>query len=395
MNRHTLTPEQVARLVETRRDIHQHPELGYHEHRTAELVRRRLVALGLDVRTGIGLTGVRGVLTGRAGEGPTVLFRADMDALPIQELGDGSFCSKVPGVMHACGHDAHTAIGLALAERLVAEVDTLPGRVVSCFQPAEEGGNGALRMIEDGLLDDPPVDAVFGLHVWNQLEVGKVAIVPGAMMASVDEITLTITGSGGHGAVPHLAIDPILAASQLVVALQSIVSRRVNPFDSAVVTIGSFHSGEAFNVIPGEAILRGTVRTFDRETYERIPQEVERVVAGVCAAMGATYRLDYRRATPPTINDAAMAGLVAAAAEEVVGAENVVVGDAGRTMGGEDFSFMLERRPGCYFFLGTRNAERGLVQPHHSPYFDIDEGALPIGVEILARLARRYLTGNT
>lgn len=385
-----LTDEERSELVATRRDIHMHPELKYEERRTAALVAERLRALDIAVTEGVAETGVVGLIEGgRAGR--TVLLRADMDALPVHEANEIDYRSRADNRMHACGHDAHTAIGLTVARRLAAERATLPGAVKMVFQPAEEGGAGALRMVEEGVLDAPHVDAVFGLHMWNNIPVGKVGVVAGPMMASVDEVTITVRGVGGHGAMPHQAVDPIVAASHVVVALQSVVARNVSPLDAAVVTIGSFHAGDAFNVIPEQAVLRGTVRTFDPALYARIPEYVERVVRGACEALGASYTLDYKRTNPPTVNDPAMAALVADVAAEVVGRENVVSGDAARTMGGEDFAFMLDRRPGCYFFVGSRNESKGLVHPHHSPLFDIDEDALPIGAEILTRLAHRFL----
>jgi amidohydrolase len=314
-----------------------------------------------------------------------------MDALPVQEENDVDYRSQSDGVMHACGHDAHVAIGLAVAKQMQSAGDELCGHLKFAFQPAEEGGNGAVAMIEEGVLEDPKVTAAVGLHVWNNLPVGTVGIYAGPMMAAVDEFDLCIQGRGGHGAMPQQTVDAIVAAAQVVTALQTIVSRNVSPLDSAVVTVGKFFAGSAFNVIADMSTLRGTVRTFNKDTHSQIPQMFERVVRGVCEAMGATYRLDYKRQTLPLVNSEEMCELVADCAAEVVGRENCVRDESVRTMGGEDMSYFLERVPGCYFFLGTRNESRGLVHPHHSPRFDIDESALAIGVEIMTRVVRRYL----
>jgi len=320
-----------------------------------------------------------------------LLYRADMDALPIYEENEVDYRSQNPGVMHACGHDAHVAIALAVARQLSSERDVLAGGLKFAFQPAEEGGNGALAMIEDGVLDSPQVSAAVGLHVWNNLPVGTVGVYNGALMAAVDEFEIVVQGRGGHGAMPHQTVDAIVAAAQVVSALQTVVSRNVSPLDAAVVTVGKFIAGTAFNVIADTATLRGTVRTFSKQTHEQIPEMVERVIRGVCDSMGATYKLDYKRQTIPLVNTQEMCELVADCAAEVVGRENVYGDESVRTMGGEDMSYFLERVPGCYFFLGTRNEARGLVHPHHSPRFDIDESALALGVEIMTRVARKYL----
>ena len=382
--------ELQEKLVRIRRDIHQQPELKYTETRTAGLIADHLRSLGLQVQTGVGKTGVVGLLeTGRPGR--TVMLRADMDALPVQEENNVEYKSQQPGKMHACGHDGHVAIAMVLAEKLVAERDTLSGTIKFVFQPAEEGGNGAVAMIEDGVLENPKVDATFGLHLWNDINVGKVGVYPGPMMASVDEFEIAITGKGGHGAMPHQTTDAIVVASQVVNALQTIVSRNVNPLEAAVVTVGTFNAGTGFNVISESARLTGTVRTFSKELWEQIPQLIERVISGVCHSQGAKYDLNYIRLCMPTINDPAMSAIVNLAAAGVVGSENVISGDGSRTMGGEDMSFFLAEVPGCYFFVGSRNEEKGFVYPHHSPKFDIDEDAMPIGLEIMTRVVRDYL----
>ncbi|HEV2130792.1 MAG TPA: amidohydrolase [Longimicrobiaceae bacterium] len=387
-----MATAELETLIRTRRDLHRHPELGFQEHRTAAIAAERLRAAGYAVQTGVAVTGVVGTLEGGAGEGPTLLLRADMDALPIQEECTHDFVSTESGKMHACGHDAHVAIGLAVAERLAHARESWAGTVKYVFQPAEEGEGGARRMIEEGVLEG--VDAALGLHIWTTLPSGEVAVVPGPFMASAAVFEIAVRGRGGHGAIPHETIDAVLIGSQIVVALQSIVSRNISPLEAAVVTVGAFQAGEAFNVIPDSALLRGTVRTFTPALAEEMPRRIERVVAGICEAMGATYQFHYDQNTPPTINDAAMAGRVRQAAIEVVGEERVRTGEEVRTMGAEDFGEFLLRVPGCFFFVGCRNEETGATHPHHSPRFDICEQSLPVAVEVLERAALSYLNGT-
>ncbi len=381
------TAAEIEEMVATRRDLHAHPELRYAEHRTAARVAERLRALGLAPRTGVGGTGVTALIEGRA-PGPCVLLRADMDALPLTEQNAVPYASRTPGVMHACGHDAHTAVLLGVAGVLAGRARPARGRVLLVFQPAEEGGNGALAMIRDGLLEDPPVEAAFGLHVWNHLDAGKVAVVDGPFMAAVDEFVITVRGRGGHGAMPHETRDPVLAAAQVVCALQQIVARNVSPLEAAVVTVAAIHGGSAFNVVPDEVVLRGTARAFSDAVWRALPGRIEEVATGVAAAHGCRAEVSLERLMRPTVNDPAMAERVRAAARPVVGAQNLVVE---RTMGGEDFAEVLARVPGCYFFVGSRNEAKGLVHPHHSPFFDIDEDALAIGARILLGLVRGYL----
>ncbi|HJQ27617.1 MAG TPA: amidohydrolase [Blastocatellia bacterium] len=398
----SLSPSEVEQLISDRRDLHAHPELGYNEQRTARLVAERLAAHGYEVTRQVGRTGVVGLIEGTkpasvadsvvaAGVARGLLYRADMDALPLLEENAVAYRSQNDGVMHACGHDAHVAIALAVARRMAEERDSFRGPLKFAFQPAEEGGNGATAMIEDGVLNAPDVTAAIGLHVWNNFPVGTVGVYAGPMMAAVDEFALVIEGRGGHGAMPQQTVDAIVVAAQVVSALQTIVSRNVSPLDAAVVTVGKITGGSAFNVIAGAVEMRGTARTFSKETHARIPEMFERVVRGVCDSMGASYALDYKRQTPPLVNNAEVCELVADCAAEVVGREQVIRDESVRTMGGEDMSYFLERVPGCYFFLGTRNEARGLVHPHHSPRFDIDESALAAGVEIMTRVIKRYL----
>jgi amidohydrolase len=395
----SLDQSEVEQLIKDRRDFHAHPELGYDEHRTGAAVAERLAGHGYRVTRGVGRTGVVGSLDG-AKQAPeasseesarALLYRADMDALPVREENEVAYRSQNDGVMHACGHDAHVAIALGVAARMARESDRLRGHLRFAFQPAEEGGKGAVAMIEDGVLESPKISAAIGLHVWNNFPVGTVGVYAGPMMAAVDEFELTIQGRGGHGAMPQQTVDAIVTAAQVVTALQTIVSRNVSPLDAAVVTVGKLTAGTAFNIIADTAHLRGTVRTFSRETNERIPETLERVIRGACLSMGATYQLDYKRQSPPLVNSEEICEMVADCAAEVVGRERVIRDESVRTMGGEDMSYFLERVEGCYFFLGTRNESRGLTHPHHSPRFDIDESALATGVEIMTRVIRRYL----
>lgn len=381
----TLPPVDEASLVRDRRDLHQHPELGFQETRTATLAAERLAGLGYDVHTGVGRTGVLGV---KGTGGRCLLLRADMDALPVEEANDVPYRSRHAGRMHACGHDGHVAIGLETARRLAAV--TLPGTVKVAFQPAEELSGGATAMIDAGVLSSPAVDAALGIHLWNELPVGTIGVMPGPVMASVDEFDITITGAGGHAAMPHLAIDPVLVAAHIVTALQSLVSRRRDPFEAGVVSVTQLAAGHAFNVIPAEARLLGTVRTFGGRFYADAPRLVEDTARGLATAFGATAEVRFRRLTGPLVNDPAITDLMRGVAEEIVGTQHVKTGV--RTMGGEDMSRFLERVPGCFAFVGSGRAD-GTSSSHHSPTFDIEEASLAIGAELLTRSAARYLAG--
>jgi amidohydrolase len=384
---------ELETLIATRRDLHRHPELGFQEVRTAGIVAERLRAAGYEVRTGVAETGVVGVMKGGAGTGPTLLLRADMDALPILEETTHDFRSTVPGVMHACGHDAHVAIGLAVAERLARTRSEWAGTVKYVFQPAEEGGGGALRMVKEGVLEG--VDAALGLHVWLSLPSGVVGVVDGPQMAGSRDVRLTVRGRGGHGSLPHETVDAVYVASQIVVALQSVVSRNVSPLDTAVVSVGSFHAGTAPNIIAERAELSGTLRAFSVAVDDRLCRRVREVAEGIAAALGAECEVDFgEKYYPPTVNDPSLAALVRRVAAEVVGPERVRSDDAVRTTGAEDFAEFAARVPGCYFFVGARDEATGAVHPHHSPHFDIAEDALPVAVEVLERAARAYLAGG-
>jgi len=377
-------PAELGRLVETRRDLHRNPELAFEERRTAALVARRLAAAGLAPREGVGRTGVA------ADSGPggdRILLRADMDGLPLQEETRAPYASASPGVMHACGHDGHVAIGLAAAERLAAGGESIR----YLFQPAEEGAGGAEVCVRDGVLDG--VVAAFGLHLWNQMPLGKVGVNRGALMAAVDDFTIEVEGRGGHGAAPHETADPIVAAARIIEALQSVVAREISPLDAAVVTVGSIHGGTAFNIIPSTVRLTGTARSFTEAAGKALPEKMERIVSGTAAAAGVRARLDYRRVNRATINDPEMAEIVIATSRRLLGEENVETDT--RTLGGEDMSVYLGRVPGCFFFVGS--APEGEHRPHHSPVFDIDERSLAIGtvlLETVAREAAKALSGN-
>lgn len=375
-------------LVEWRRQLHQQPELAFRERLTAEFIARKLREWGIEHQTGIAETGIAAVITGDR-PGSVLGIRADMDALPIQEENDVPYKSRHDGVMHACGHDGHTAIALGTAYYLSQHKQDLAGTVKIIFQPAEESPGGAKPMIEAGVLRDPDVEAIVGLHLWNSLPLGTVGVREGYLMAAVELFHCTIFGKGGHGAIPHQTIDSIVVGSQVVNALQAIVARNVNPIESAVVTVGKFHAGSAHNAIADTARLGGTVRYFNPDYQGFFGQRVEDTIAGICRSYGAKYDLDYWRLYPPTINDRGMADLVRSVAETVVETPMGVVPDC-QTMAGEDMSFFLQEVPGCYFFLGSANAELDLAYPHHHPRFDFDETALAMGVEMFVRCVEKF-----
>ena len=376
-------PETVVdEVVATRRDLHAHPELGFQEHRTAGLVAARLRALGIEVHERIAQTGVLGIIKGRR-PGKTVMLRADMDALPIAEQNETPYRSKNAGAMHACGHDGHVAILLGAAQVLVSRRDEIPGTVVLCFQPAEEGLGGAREMVEAGILGEYGIERAYGLHLYSQQPTGKIGFREGPIYASSDSIEITIRGRGGHGASPHLSIDPIYVASAFVVALQQVVSRVVDPIEPAVVTIGSFHAGTTTNVIPSDAKLLGTVRAFDAEVRARMSERIERVLAGTCAASGATYDFKYVWRYPVTSNNAEQTHYARGLAEATLGTEHVE--EFPKLMGAEDFSFFAEKVPSCFFQVGCGSDERS-SWPHHHDKFDIDERALEYGVRMMVAL---------
>jgi len=373
----------MREVVALRRDLHANPELGFEELRTSKIVAERLSELGYDVRSGVGKTGVLGVL--RSGRpGLTVLLRADMDALPVQEESGEEFASTAPGKMHACGHDGHTAILLGAAELIAKRRDRLAGTIVLCFQPAEEGQGGAKAMIEDGALENPRVDRVYGLHLWSLLKAGTLAVRGGPIMASSDSIDVTIRGRGGHGAAPHMSVDPIATAAYFVTQLQSVVSRQIDPTEPAVITIGAMHGGTTHNVIPDVVRMLGTVRAFSADVRESMKPRIETVLRGCCDSFGAAYAYEYLWRYPVTVNDSAQAQYVRALAAQTFGQDRAV--DFKPIMGAEDFSFMLAQRPGCFFFLGAQRDGAPAV-PHHNARFTIDEACLETGVQMMTTLA--------
>ncbi len=377
-------------LKEWRHDIHAHPELGFEERRTADFVAQRLAEFGCEVFRGIGKTGVVGRL--RAGDSPrSIGLRADMDCLPIEEATNLAYRSQNAGHMHACGHDGHTTMLLGAARHL-AETRDFDGTVNLIFQPAEEGLGGGAAMVADGLFDRFPCDAIFGMHNRPGLAVGKFQIRTGAMMAGGAYFDIAVTGRGAHGARPEAGIDPVLTASHIAIALQTIVSRNLRALDTAVVSVTQIHAGEAYNVIPERAVIRGTARCFSRETMALIEHNMRRIASGVAGGFGATAELDFRLIFPPLVNDTAEACFIADVAAELVGADNVNR-DGNLVMASEDFSYMLEKRPGAYIQIGNGDGADGAggACEVHNPGYDFNDAALPLGASLFARLAERKL----
>ncbi len=381
----------LAQVITDRRYLHQHPELGFQEENTARLVAERLRALGLDsVQTEVAQTGVVGLLHGGRGAGKTVLLRADMDALKIHELNEVPYKSEIPGVMHACGHDAHTAMLLGAARLLAQRRSEFAGTVKFVFQPSEESnGGGAKPMIEAGVLHSPNVDAAFGMHVGADLSPGMVAVSSGPINAAGDSANVTIHGRGAHAARPQVAIDPIVVAAHCIIALQTLVSREVNPFSPAIITVGTIHAGTVSNVIPDDANFRATIRTVDQRTRTLLAERIPAVINGIAETFRATAKVDYRLGYPPLINNAEMAGLVRGVALDLVGPERVL--EAEPRMGADDMAYFLEAVPGAFYRLGVRNGPRGKTPGNHQPRFDLDESALATGVAMHTAVALRFL----
>jgi amidohydrolase len=375
-------------LIETRRTIHMNPELGFEEVETSKLVAGYLEKFGLRVKTGMAKTGVIGLLKGDK-PGKTVAIRADMDALPMEEANQVPYRSKVKGKMHACGHDAHVTILLGVARLFSSMGNQVRGNIKWVFQPAEEGGGGGRVLTEEGVLENPKVDAIFGAHLFPDLKIGKVGIHEREGLAATDRFVIKMIGRGAHGAYPHLSKDPILAAGHLITQVHSIVSRSINPLDSAVITIGKVSGGTAFNIIPDETEILGTVRSLNQKVREELKSRMEQVTQGVAKSFGVDFHFDFQYGYPALVNDPEMSRLVAVACGKGIGKENVEF--IRPSMGGEDFSYYLEKVPGSFFRLGCRNEEKGIVNPFHSSRFDIDEDVLPFGVEIFARIVDEYL----
>jgi amidohydrolase len=371
-------------LVAWRRDFHQHPELAFQENRSAAQITQVLESLNYVPRTGIAQTGLIAHIEGRQAS-PHVLIRFDMDALPIQEETGATYSSKIDGVMHACGHDGHMAIGLGVAKVLRQIQDELPGSVVLLFQPAEEGEGGAQRMIEEGVLKEAYADYALGLHIWNEKPLGWVGITPGACMAGADSFRIRLTGKGGHGAQPHLTHDPILTAAHLITALQSIVSRRVDPIEPAVLSVTKIEGGDAYNVIPAQVELRGTLRTFSIATRSMILEELHRIAEREAEGFHCQATIEILEITPPLVNQESIARSLSERFRRLK--PDWVIDETHRVMGSEDMAYFLAQIPGCYIFLGSANDERGLNAAHHNSTFDFDESVLSRGVYVCVQAA--------
>lgn len=376
------------KMIAWRRDFHRHPELAFEEIRTGKIVAEVLAELGLEVQRGIGKTGVVGVLEGK-NDGPTILVRADMDALPILEANATDYVSQTPNKMHACGHDGHTAIALSVATMLAAQRDRMAGRVKFVFQPAEEIGQGAMAMINDGVMENPKPDFSVGLHLWNDVPVGQVAVTDGPAMAGSDSFSLTIYGRGGHAAQPQQTHDPIVTAAQIINAAQTIVNRNISPLDAGVVSFTAIQGGDTFNVIPEKVEMKGTFRAYRNEVRDIIVERFEKVVKGIAESFNCQAEFTIFPLTPPLVNDVNMNERLRRRFTQV--ANDIQILTDVRTMGAEDMACFLERAPGTYFFVGSANAERGLNFPHHHPRFDVDEEALVIGATLLASAVGEYV----
>jgi len=372
-----------------RRDFHMHPELGFKEIRTGGIVAKELESLNIEVTKGVGKTGVVGLLEG-AKPGPTLLLRFDMDALPITEDTGAEYASQNSGTMHACGHDGHTAIGLTVAKILNAHKNELAGAVKFCFQPSEEGNNGeeiggAEMMMKDGVLENPKVDMTLSMHLWNEKPLGWVHVAKGPVMAGAEEFKVKIIGRGGHGAIPEAAVDPIVCAAQIVSAAQTIISRNVSPTETAVVSFTVINGGTAFNVIPQEVMMEGTIRTFEPSVREKVVKRFEELITGVASAMGCQAEVYVKRLTPALINAQDITGIVQETARRTLGAPQFMHDNAPYlTMGAEDMAYMQEKVKGCYFFIGSNNTEKHLDYGHHHPKFDFDEQALINGAALMS-----------
>lgn len=374
-------------LVQDRRDFHRHPELGFKEERTSRIVAQRLNELGMEVQTGIGQTGVIGLLEGDL-PGPTVLLRFDMDALPITEDTGLEFTSENPGVMHACGHDGHMSMGLGLARIMARHRDKIAGTLKFVFQPAEEGLGGAFAMIADGVLEDPKPDVALAMHLWNKVPLGQAWVTNGPAMSASSRFELTVTGRGGHGASPHETVDPILASAHVITALQSIVSRNVDPQESVVISVGMVEGGTTYNVIPESVMIKGSVRSFSNEIHRKVYRRILETASHVAAGFGCSVALETVVIVAAVVNDDSVAEQVRQSAQRVLGHENVL---DRKEMASEDMGYMLEEVPGCYFFIGSANEGAGKNYPHHHPRFDFDERAMMNGIAVMGTALASYV----
>jgi amidohydrolase len=378
--------EAGPKIIEWRRHFHENPEPALKEFKTAQRVDQVLRGFGIETKILAGGVGVRGRLKGER-PGKTIALRADIDALPMPEETDLPYKSKIPGLMHACGHDAHTAMLLGAAQILAARKTEIPGDVVFIFQPAEETGEGAKKMVAEGALDQ--VDGIFGIHVSAIFPAGTVNYKPGPLMAAGDFFDVKVSGKGGHGGAPHLAVDPITMAAQAIAAIQNVVSREIDPLESAVVSICKIQAGGAYNIIPDFATFGGTLRSHNPELRDYLPKRVEEILKGVVAAMRGSYEFTLHKRFPVTANDEAMTSFVVKIAQKLMGPGQVV--QMKPLMGSEDFSYYLEKVPGTFVFLGTKNESKGIIYPHHHPKFDIDEEALPKGAALYVAVAEDFL----
>ncbi len=389
--------EVLPEVIGLRRQFHMNPELGMEEVETAAAVAEYLRSLDLKVVEGVGGTGVVGLLRGAKG-GPTVALRADMDALPMDEDTDAEYASQVSGKMHSCGHDAHTACLLGTAKVLATLTDggeNLAGNIKFLFQPAEEGPGGAEPMLADGAFENPAVDAVFGLHVDVNHDVGTVGVRYGVITAAADEVKIEVIGKGGHGAHPDKSVDSVVVASHVVTALQTIVSREISPTESAVITIGKIEGGYRHNIIAPKVQMDATVRSLSQEVRDVLPGRIEGIIDGVTKAMRAEYTIEYDFGYPPLENDPAMVDVVAQTAAAILGDDKVMTIDE-PSMGAEDFAYFAQTAPGCFFRLGVKNEEKGLgIHPNHNPKFDLDEDSLAVGMKVMAGSALNYLAANS
>jgi len=391
-----LIPEiaqQRSRLEVLRRDLHAHPELCFNEFRTADVVAAKLTEWGIPIHRGLGTTGVVGIVKNGTSN-RAIGLRADMDALPMQEANTFAHASTEPGKMHACGHDGHTAMLLAAAQHLATQRN-FDGTVYLIFQPAEEGGGGAREMIKDGLFEQFPMDAVFGMHNWPGMQLGQFAASAGPVMASSNEFKITLHGKGGHAAMPHNALDPVPVACQLVQSFQTIISRNLKPIDAGVISVTMIHAGEATNVIPNRCELQGTVRTFSLAVLDQIEQRMRVMTEHICAASGLRADFAFKRNYPPTINSVAEADFARQVMAEIVGADQVLAQEP--TMGAEDFSFMLQAKPGCYVFIANGDGDHRAMGHGggpcmlHNPSYDFNDDLLPLGATYWVRLAQAWL----
>ncbi len=375
-------------LVARRRDFHRYPEIAFEEVRTAGIVAQTLRDLGMEVQIGVGKTGVVAILEG-AHDGPTVLVRSDMDALPVHEANSSDYVSTAPGKMHACGHDGHMTVLLGVAELLAARRDDMAGRVKFVFQPAEETGEGALAMVKDGVLTDPAPDVSLGLHLWNSIPYGVVSVAEGPVMAGASIFDIIITGKGGHAALPQLSVDPIVCAAQVVSALQTIVSRDIDPLDTAVLSVTYVRAGDAYNVTPEDVRMRGTIRAFKHEVRDTVIQRMHEIAESIAAGMGCTADVKVAHNTEPVVNDPAVARRLQDVIEPIVGSENL--DRRYQTLAAEDMSFLMSDVPGTYFFVGARDRQVEGYFGHHHPRFSIDEEALPLAVAVMSSAIASYV----